>query len=85
MLPPMNRLLNAPWLSPCSTGAASLRVLGRLPDARQADEEALWRAQELLAADPRNNELAFDRVQAGHSLAVVARGLANYPFGRNIE
>ena len=59
--------------------------MGRLPDSRQADEEALWRARALLAADPRNNEVAFDRVQAGHSLAVVERGLGNYPSGRDIE
>ena len=62
-----------------------LRVMDRLADSRQADEEALGRAQALFAADPQNNEVAFDRVQAGHSLAVVERDLGNYSSGRDIE
>jgi serine/threonine protein kinase len=64
---------------------STLRVMGQWPDARQADAEALTRAETLFAADPRNNEVAFDRVQAGHSLAVVERELGNYLAGRDIE
>ena len=62
-----------------------LRIIGRLPDARDADREALERTRALAVADPRNNEIAFDRVQAGHSLAVVERDLGNYPIGWDIE
>jgi serine/threonine protein kinase len=62
-----------------------LRVMGRLSGARQADAEALTRAEALLAANSRDTEIAFDRVQGGHSLAVVERDLGNYPAARDIE
>ncbi len=62
-----------------------LRMMSRLPDAREADAEALRATQTLVAANPRDNEIAFDRVQAGHSLAVVERELGNYSSGRDIE
>ncbi len=64
---------------------SALGSTGKLADARAADGEALQRAEELLAADPGNDEVAFDRVQAGHSLAVVERGLGNYSAGWDIE
>jgi serine/threonine protein kinase len=62
-----------------------LRVTGRLPYARTADSEALRHAEALLAADPRDNEIAFDRVQAGHSLSVVERNLGNHQSGLDLE
>ena len=59
--------------------------MGKLADARGADGEALQGAEELLAADPANDDVAFERVQAGHSLAVVERGLGNFAAGWDAE
>jgi serine/threonine protein kinase len=64
---------------------SALWSTGKLADARAADGEALQRAEDLLAADPGNDEVAFDRVQAAHSLAVVERGLGNLAAGWETE
>jgi serine/threonine protein kinase len=64
---------------------SALWSMGKLADAREADGEALRRAEELLAGDPGNDEVAFERVQAGHSLAVVERGLGNFAAGWDTE
>ena len=62
-----------------------LGVMVRLPDAHRADAEALQRAEQLFAGAPQSEDLAFDRVQAGHSLAVVERGLGHYAEGLEDE
>jgi tetratricopeptide (TPR) repeat protein len=64
---------------------SALWSMGKLAEARAADAEALQRAEELLAADPGNDEGAFERVQAGHSLAVVERGLGYFAAGWDTE
>lgn len=61
------------------------RPMGRLGDARQADEEALRLAEESLAAEPGNDDAAFDRVQAGHSLAVIERELGETAAAWDLE
>jgi len=64
---------------------SALWALRKPEDARRVDEEALQRAQELLAVDPGNEDIAFARVQAGHSLAVVQRDLGNLAAGWDTE
>jgi tetratricopeptide (TPR) repeat protein len=64
---------------------SALWSTGKLADARGADGEALQGAEELLSADPGNDEVAFERVQSGHSLAVVERGLGNFAAGWDTE
>jgi serine/threonine protein kinase len=64
---------------------SALWSIGRLADARRVDGEALQQAEVLLAADAGNDEAAFDRVQAGHSLSVVERELGDFAAGWETE
>jgi tetratricopeptide (TPR) repeat protein len=82
---PRETLANRALVTALIAKGSALWSKGKLAEAREADREALQRAEELFAADPGNDELAFERVQAGHSLAVVERGLGSFAKGWDTE